>query len=75
MAALTKGAVSEPLTLSPVSIHSFMPRNVVLTHGQSFICNENTSQIAVAVERVKDGLESGKLGLVPVWQRLSGSKV
>ena len=67
MAALTKGAVSEPLTLSHVSIHSIVPRNVVLTHGQSFICNENTSQIAVAVERVEDGLESGELGLVPVW--------
>ena len=47
-----------------------MPREVVLTHGQCLICNENTSQIAVAVERVEDGLESGKLGLVPVWQRL-----
>ena len=70
MAALTKGAVSEPLTLSRVSIHTIVPRNVVLTHGQSFICNENTSQITVAVEGVEDSLESGKLGLVPVWQRL-----
>ncbi len=70
MAALTKGAVSEPLTMSRVSIHSIVPRNVVLTHRQSLICNENTSQIAVALERVEDGLESGKLGLVPVWQRL-----
>ena len=47
-----------------------MPRDVVLTHGQCLICNENASQIAVAVERVEDGLKSGKLSLIPVWQRL-----
>ena len=70
MAALTKGAVSEPLTMSRVSVHPIVPRDVVLTEGQSLICNENTSQIAVAMECVEDGLESGKLGLVPVWQRL-----
>ncbi len=67
MAALTKGAVSEPLTISCVRIYTAVPRNVVLTEGQSLVCNENTSQIAVAMERVEDGLESGKLGLVPVW--------
>ena len=70
MAALTKGAVSEPLTMSRVSIHPVMPRNVVLTQGQSLICNENTSQIAVVMERVEDGLKSRKLGLIPVWQGL-----
>lgn len=67
MAALTKGAVSEPLTMPGVSIQTIVQRHVVLTEGQSLICNKNTSQIAVAMERVEDGLESGKLGLVPVW--------
>ena len=70
MAALTKGAVSDPLTMLCVSIYTVVPRNVVLTHGQSLVCNENTSQIAVVMERVEDGLKSGKLGLIPVWQRL-----
>ena len=56
--------------MSRVSIRALVPRNVVLTHGQSLICNENTSQIAVVMERVEDSLESGKLGLIPVWQRL-----
>ena len=70
MAALTKGAVSEPLTMSGVSTTLSCQRNVVLTQGQGLICNENTSQIAVVMERVEDGLKSGKLGLIPVWQRL-----
>lgn len=56
--------------MSRVSIRTFVPRKVVLTQGQSFVCNENTSQIAVVMERVENGLESGKLGLIPVWQRL-----
>ena len=70
MAALTNGAVSEPLTMSRVSVPTVVPRNVVLTHGQSLICHENTSQIAVTMERIEHSLESGKLGLVPVRQRL-----
>ena len=56
--------------MSCVSIRTFVPRKVVLTQGQSLVCNENTSQIAVVMERVENGLESGKLGLIPVWQRL-----
>ena len=71
MAALIKGAVSEPLTLIRVSIQDIVPRNGVLTHGQCLVCNENTSQIAIAMEGIKDSLERGKLGLVPVWQGLN----
>lgn len=75
MAALMKGAVSEPLTRALLTKGVVQPGVGLLTECHGLVCNEDASQIVIPLKRVKDCLKGRELSLVPSWQGLGRCRV
>lgn len=69
MAALTKGAVSEPLTANQVS-NIYATSWGSLTECQCLVSNKDPGQIVVLLEGVQDIFKGRKLSLIPLRFRL-----